>query len=54
VLLVLSYIACANCGLQKHLQGHLKEHLTYKNYGQKATKLFAVLKQQMIVLKIET
>jgi hypothetical protein len=28
VLLVLSYIACSNHRLQKHLQGHLKEHLT--------------------------
>jgi len=27
------------------LQGHLKEHLTNKNYGQKVTKLFAVLKR---------
>jgi hypothetical protein len=26
------------------LQGHLKEHLTNKNYGQKVTKLFVVLK----------
>jgi hypothetical protein len=54
VLLVLSYIACANFGLRKHLQGHLKERLTYKNFGQKVTKLFAVLKQQRTVLKIET
>jgi hypothetical protein len=30
VLLVLSYIACANIGLRKHLQGNLKEHLTIK------------------------
>jgi hypothetical protein len=44
VLCVLSYIVCANHWYEKHLQGHLKTTLDHKNYQQKVTKQFAVLK----------
>jgi hypothetical protein len=38
------YIACANHLYEKQLQGHLKRTLNHKNYQQKVTKQFAVLK----------
>jgi hypothetical protein len=35
VLCVLSYIACANIEIRKHLQGHLKRALNLQNIEQK-------------------
>jgi hypothetical protein len=35
VLCVLSYIACANIEIRKHLEGHLKRALNLQNIEQK-------------------
>jgi hypothetical protein len=35
VLCVLSYIACANIEIRKHLQGHLKRAHNHQNIEQK-------------------
>jgi hypothetical protein len=40
----LSYIVYVNHWYEKHLQGNLKRTLNHKNYQQKVTKQFAVLK----------
>jgi hypothetical protein len=44
VLFVLSILHVLTLGDEKRLQGHLKRTLNHKNYQQKITKLFAVLK----------